>query len=590
MKILRLLNKKYLSIAFILFLIGFNSNAEDQPVDIWNIDKEKIDTKSTNDNLISEDSSESQTSGSSIYNMQSQKELDLVEVDQEFDSNELKIIGLYDPQDYNLKIDMWSNSNGDQLKYLFSNIAKLQLSEDASDLMNVLLLTNSYVPKKNISEQEFLNLRSDWLIKNKDLNLIEEYLIKNQIVDFHPKLTKYLIDQHLSESNIGKACKIFSKNSKPINDEYLSKFNIYCLLNDGKNEEAQLILDLKKELGFKDDYFENKLDYLFGYTEKINTDISQESILNFHLAHRINPEFSFDPKNNTNKLIWRYLATSNLLYNISDIDITELDKISLIEKAVNNKNYPEKDLFEIYKRFQFNINQLLNAADAHKTLTNIEARALIYQRILLESEINKKLELIKTLKNLFIKDNLTNAFDEKLQQFLLALDSSEVPSNLTTFYYSYLQNTEVSELKIKYNSDLLYQSKLINYFNGDYAKSKIEKEINNFLKKIKKNKKYIISKKDIVFIESLRSDGIEISKKYDGLYEINESEIPTDIQIMINNNEVGAAVLRIIEVIGEDNLENLDEDTIYFIISTLNQLDIDYIRNKILLKVLPLKV
>ena len=59
---------------------------------------------------------------------------------------------------------------------------------------------------------------------------------------------------------------------------------------------------------------------------------------------------------------------------------------------------------------------------------------------------------------------------------------------------------------------------------------------------------------------------------------------------MINNNEVGAAVLRIIEVIGEDSLENLDEDTIYFIISTLNQLDIDFIRNKILLKVLPLKV
>ncbi len=59
---------------------------------------------------------------------------------------------------------------------------------------------------------------------------------------------------------------------------------------------------------------------------------------------------------------------------------------------------------------------------------------------------------------------------------------------------------------------------------------------------------------------------------------------------MINNNEIGAAILRIIEVIGEDKLESLDEDTIYFIISTLNQLDIDYIRNKILLKVLPLKV
>jgi hypothetical protein len=54
--------------------------------------------------------------------------------------------------------------------------------------------------------------------------------------------------------------------------------------------------------------------------------------------------------------------------------------------------------------------------------------------------------------------------------------------------------------------------------------------------------------------------------------------------------KIGSVVLRIIEVIGQDDLNNLDEDTLYFVISALNQLDIDYIRNKILLKVLPLKV
>ena len=38
--------------------------------------------------------------------------------------------------------------------------------------------------------------------------------------------------------------------------------------------------------------------------------------------------------------------------------------------------------------------------------------------------------------------------------------------------------------------------------------------MNKYLKKIKKNKKYVLSKKDIIFIEALKSDGIEISKKY----------------------------------------------------------------------------
>ena len=99
-----------------------------------------------------------------------------------------------------------------------------------------------------------------------------------------------------------------------------------------------------------------------------------------------------------------------------------------------------------------------------------------------------------------------------------------------------------------------------------------------------------LSKKDIIFIESIKSDGIKIQKKYDDLYEISDSEMPTDIQVMINNNEIGSTLLRIIEVIGQDELDALDEDTLYFIISALNQLDIDYIRNQILLKVLPLKV
>ena len=36
---------------------------------------------------------------------------------------------------------------------------------------------------------------------------------------------------------------------------------------------------------------------------------------------------------------------------------------------------------------------------------------------------------------------------------------------------------------------------------------------------------------------------------------------------MINNNEKGTALLRIVEVIGQDELEKIDEDTIYFIIA-----------------------
>ena len=590
MKILRLLNKKYFSILLIL-LIGVEANSEEQPADIWNIDKNKIEQKSSIEQLEKDKNLEIKTyPESNIYNMQSNNENNIIELDETLDVNNFKIYGLYDPEDYGLNINMWSNSDGDQIKKLLSKLIKMNLSNDANEIMNIALLTNAYLPEKNISEKEFLKLKSDWLIKNSDLELIEEYLITNQILDIHPKLTKYLVDQYLAEANIKKACKILSKNSKPVNDKYLSKFNIYCLIVSGKNEEAQLYFDLKKELGFKDEYFEEKIKYLFGYDIKDEKLISEETILDFHLAHKTIINFNFDPKENTSKLIWKYLASSNLLNSFKKIEISELDKISILEKATHNKNYPEKDLFKIYKQFQFSINQLLEVNKSYKSLSNIEARALVYQKILLESETKEKLKFLKILKNLFESEKIGNAFDLELKKFLEKIKPTDVPDNLTSFYYTNIKIKKDKDDKIKFNNEILHQSKLINYFNGDYSKSKIEKEVSNFLKKIRKNKKYFFSKKDQIFLESLKFDGIEISEKYDDLYKVNEAEIPTDIQVMINNDEKGSALLRIVEVIGQDKIERIDDDTIYFIIRTLNQLDISPLRNKILLKVLPLKV
>ena len=587
MRILKWLSKKYLPIIIIYLLSSFYTLAEDQPIDIWNIEKNSNETKSLT--TSSTENSEIKEENN-IYNLQADNKKEIVQLDKQLTSKDIKIVGLYDPADYGLSIDMWSNSDGLILKKLFKNINDYDLSSDASEILNIALLTNTYYPNKSITEKEFLNFKSNWLIKDSNLELIEEFLIKNQASNLHPELMIYIVDEYLSRSDVKKSCEIFSKIKQPLENEYLSKFNLYCLINYGKNEEAQLIFDLKKELGFKDDYFENKINYLFGYLEEASEDISENSILDFHLAHRTNPEFKFEPKNDTPKLIWKYLSASNLLFNINDIEITDVEKISTIEKAVHDKNYSEEELFEFYKKFQFTVNQLLNAKQSYKSLPSIEAKALVYQRALLSEEPKSKLELIKVLKDIFISEGLSNAFDLELKKFLKTINPEDVPSNFTTFYSENLEGVTLNKKRIKYNNKVLHQSKLVNYFNGDYAKSKIEEDLNKYLKKIKKNKKYVVSKKDIIFIEALKSDGIKISKKYNDLYKINATEMPADIQSMIDNREVGAALLRVIEVIGSERIEDIDDDTVYFIINTLNQLNVDLIRNKLLLKVLPLKV
>ena len=590
MKNLKLLNKKLFLISFIFIFIS-NTLAEDKPSDIWNITEQQTqELISTKDLSQDNNQSDNKILENSIYKMQPKSIKSQIEFDQNLASDQVRILGLYDPEDNGLDINMWSNSDGDQLKNIFAKLKKIEFSEDAKEIMNISVLTNSHYPKKNISSEEFLQFKSDWLIKNSDLDLIKTYLLKNQIIDVQPKLTKFLIDEYLSNFEIKRACEIFSKNSKPINDDYLIKFNIYCLIKDGKDEEAQLIYDLKKEMGFKNEYFENKINYLFKYIDKADEIISEKTIFDFHLAHQTNPNFSFEPNESTKKIIWKYLSSANLLSSFKEIEITELNRISVIEKAVHNQNYPENDLFQIYKRFQFNINQLLNAAEFYKSLSSIEGRALIYQKILLESEGIEKLKLLKILKESFKKDNLDNAFDKELKKFLEDFNPIEIPDNLTSFYYTNIEIKDDKKKKIKFNNEILHQSKLLNYFNGDYTKNRIEKDINNFLKKVKKNKKYTLTVKDQIFLESLRSDGIEIDEKFNDLFEQDISTIPTDIQVMINNDEKGAALLRLVEVIGQDRLDRIDDDTMYFIISTLNQLNINILRNKILLKVLPLKV
>ncbi len=81
--------------------------------------------------------------------MQSKKNVQLnIEEDETLISKEIEIAGLYDPAENGLNINMWSNSDGDQIVNLFKDINKIDLSADASEILNILLLTNAHYPKK----------------------------------------------------------------------------------------------------------------------------------------------------------------------------------------------------------------------------------------------------------------------------------------------------------------------------------------------------------------------------------------------------------------------------------------------------------
>ncbi len=104
MKILKLLNKKSLSIILIFFFLFSLKVYPEEPVDIWNVDLKKIIIENSNKEKVKKKTNSTNT----VYEMQSQKQNELeIEQDKKLFSQKINIAGLYDPEENDLTIDMW---------------------------------------------------------------------------------------------------------------------------------------------------------------------------------------------------------------------------------------------------------------------------------------------------------------------------------------------------------------------------------------------------------------------------------------------------------------------------------------------------
>ena len=181
----------------------------------------------------------------------------------------------------------------------------------------------------------------------------------------------------MSSSKFEQACS----NLKFVNDsstnKYLEKFKVYCLFYENKTEEAQLNYDLLIEKGLNDKFFQEKMNYLFNYSEKTSNKILDNNLLNFHLSRITSKNFEYLPSDKTPNYIWKYLSSSNLL-DTSDLEeLKNSELISLYEKAASNNSFEKKEIFNIYKKFLFKIDQFLNAKEAIKTLPNLSSKSPI---------------------------------------------------------------------------------------------------------------------------------------------------------------------------------------------------------------------
>ena len=402
----------------------------------------------------------------------------------------------------------------------------------------------------------------------------------------NPKAIKFLINEQLSTGDIKSACEKINFIDKSVQDSYLDKFTIYCLINNNLKDEAQLILDLLKEKGFKDKFFEDKVSFLLGITDKTTDNILDNNLLNFYLSHITSENFQYEPNDKTDKYIWRYLSSANL---IKFDELESENTLPTYEKAASENSFANNEIFKIYLKMNFNFSQLANVEETYKNLSTSKARALVYQSVILSDKNEKKIRLAFLLKDLFLKDNIFDVYAEELSNILKSIDPNEIPEDYVELLKKSVDN-EVAT-KVKFDNDILHRSKVIRHFlDNNKELSRTEKDFKSVYKKIKKNKKYFISIKDIVVLESLVADGVSLPENLNYSSLSSQLTIPKNLEDLANQNQLGLVMLKIVEIIGEDNIRDLDPETVYFLNSILNQLNLKKIRNNILSEALPTKI
>ena len=419
MKLLNL-NKNILLI-FISFFYSSASFSENS-VDIWN--KKNLNKK---DNLIKTEKNISKKIESNInINAQLPKEIEVSLKNLTINAN--PIYGIYDPIENNLTLEMWSNSEGTRIKDTIDRINKIKLSSFAKELFKNTLFTISKLPNQNMTDKEFIDYKIDWLIKNQKDEMISTFLNKNKNFPNKSRLIKYLVDQNIAKANLKEACNQIALIGSEVKDSYLDQFRVICLINKNKKNEAQLLIDLLREQKLSNEFFDNKMDYILGVNKKEDKKINESNLLNFYLSSITVSDFNYKPSKKTDTKIWEYLTAANLV-NIDDFENSE--QMKELEIAANNNSLAKPYILEAYKNVKFNFNDLLNTDQVYLTLDPINARALVYQKILLSDNTVAKLKYLFLLNDLFENDNLSNVFKDYLSQELKALDIKKIPPECT---------------------------------------------------------------------------------------------------------------------------------------------------------------
>ena len=199
---MKLKSFNYFYCLLIIFL-HFSPLGSEEKIDIWN-NKVIKKSKKIEEKIIQND--KQKLNLDSIKSIELNQNIQIEDGSLNINTNKNKVFGIYDPADNNFNLNMWSSTKAEDIKASLKRLDKIKISKTANQILENILLSFSYAPI-GMSEEEFADLKINWLIKNEQSDLIESFLTQNKEFINKGKAVQYLVDENIAKGNIEDGCK-----------------------------------------------------------------------------------------------------------------------------------------------------------------------------------------------------------------------------------------------------------------------------------------------------------------------------------------------------------------------------------------------
>ena len=543
------------------------------PKDIWEQSK-SIKKVETNNNLETQNKQELPPT-TILQIPKTELEISNISQTEIEQSNRQAIFGIYDPGATNIPVTFWDNMSPE----IFDSFRQTMAQGDNRRSVNQLI-ARVFFSKTNLSNHEdkgvaYLNFVSSFLAHSQDTKLIDSVIDQNNLLLNNEQLLGFLINNNFSNYQIEKACKYAQNLGAEIKNFELQKFKILCLVQAKESKKALANLELIRENGFKDDFFIQKVNFLLGMLLARQGESKTDTLLNIHLSSLVDPMFNpsfsvFKGDLNKTKYFFNSPFVEKILLENKDSKkefVTEEDfaLVEFLEQGSNIELFKTENIFAIYKKIIFGIEDLLNPNETYIKYHSVKGRALLYQAILLTKDHEQKLTFIEALQNSYKKSKFLNLGNKVYYQLISDIDQKYLTKEVQEQMVQYFESLKKKKSDLETNDKFLHRSDAVFLLIDEKPESKSKKSLETFADLVD-DKKYEVTKRDVAMINLLAQQKVYLPSSLRKFVNPDEIYIPNKIYNMLEKNENNKATLEVLQLV--KNLNSSKEYARDFLVIT----------------------